>query len=146
MVSQGGFKNGLTTMGLKLRAEEIQQLFERPVQLQDVQLWHTQDSRLRRERLSVFVLHYDCSGCPYARTEVVVLVDGSGLGESMDEGWELQNSKRSHVTHASRVKLKLAARGSFSSSSSSISNSRSSGGSSGRATLLHQFSSAAAEV
>ena len=31
MVSQGGFKNGLTTMGLRLRAEEMQQLFDRPV-------------------------------------------------------------------------------------------------------------------
>ncbi|CAE7233052.1 Ido1, partial [Symbiodinium necroappetens] len=29
VVSQGGFKNGLTTMGLRLRAEEMQQLFDR---------------------------------------------------------------------------------------------------------------------
>ena len=29
IVSHGGFKNGLTTMGLRLRAEEIQQLFDR---------------------------------------------------------------------------------------------------------------------
>eukprot|EP00439_Symbiodinium_sp_Y106_P069324 s1628_g11.t3 len=29
VVSQGGFKNGLTTMGLRLRPEEVQQLFDR---------------------------------------------------------------------------------------------------------------------
>ncbi|CAE7293396.1 Ido1 [Symbiodinium sp. CCMP2456] len=29
VVSQGGFKNGITTMGLRLRAEEMQQLFDR---------------------------------------------------------------------------------------------------------------------